>query len=167
MTRLKPRLRHAAETIRARELAATKSLRVPRRPAEEPSLPDDLTELDDAELMSLLALFTRWADYSGAQLAMAFVDERIADSVYDRAKALSTVRDWGGKEDRVNLAKARLELDDDVQECAQERHRTYAYRKLVESVHESHVRDAAVISRELTRRVDRDGPTRRNDRWNS
>lgn len=159
------RLKHAEETVRARARAASRSLSMPRRPSDEPELPDDPTDLDDSELMSLLVLLTRWADYSGAQLAMAAVDERTADTLYDKAKAVSMVRGYGGKEDRVTMAKARLEDDEDVQRFRQEQLDAYAYRKLVEARHEAFVRDAAVVSRELTRRVDRDAPQRRGDRW--
>lgn len=99
---------------------------------------------------------------------MAFVDERIAETVYERAKAFAVVREWGGgKEDRVVLAKARLEQDGDVSATRREHLEAYSYRKIVEAVHEAHVRDAAVVSRELTRRVDREAPSRRNDRWNA
>jgi hypothetical protein len=96
---------------------------------------------------------------------MAAVDERTADTLYDKAKAVSMVRGYGGKEDRVTMAKARLEDDADVQRFRQEQLDAYAYRKLVEARHEAFVRDAAVVSRELTRRVDRDAPQRRGERW--
>lgn len=105
---------------------------------------------------------------------MAFVDERITDAVYEKAKALSAVRTWGDDEQddgaavgKVARRQARHAQDPDVLRTRQQQLDAYAYRKLVESVHESHVRDAAVVSRELTRRVDREGPTRRNDRWNT
>ncbi len=110
-------------------------------------------------------LLTRWADYSGAQLAMAAVDERVAEALHDKAKAISVVRDWGGKDDRVNVAKARLETDEDVVTTRQALLDAYAYRKILEVRYEAYVRDAAVVSRELTRRVDREAPERRSHRW--
>lgn len=97
---------------------------------------------------------------------MAAIDERAAETLYDKAKAIAVVKGWtGGKEDRVTLAKARMEEDDDVVAYRQDLLDAYAYRKLLEARHEAFVRDAAVISRELTRRVDREAPERRGNRW--
>lgn len=127
-----------------------------------------MTDLDDSKLMSLLSSLTRWADYSGASLATAAVEEKVAESAYERAKAIAVVRDWGGgKADRVNIAKARQESDPDVAETKDEYMDAYAYRKLLEARHEAFVRDAAVVSRELTRRLEREAPVRRNDRYNA
>lgn len=99
---------------------------------------------------------------------MAAVDERVSDASYERAKAISVLRDWGGaKADRVNIAKARLEQDSDVTDAQESYFEAYAYRKMLDARHEAFVRDAAVVSRELTRRVDREGPTRRNDKYNA
>jgi hypothetical protein len=80
------------------------------------------------------------------------------------------VRTWGDDEDDSGVGKvarrqARQAQDPDVARTRQQQLDAYAYRKLLEARHEAFVRDAAVVSRELTRRVDRDGPTRRNDRW--
>lgn len=97
---------------------------------------------------------------------MAAIDEKAAEYAYETSKAISVVRGWSGtKDDRVALAKARMEEDDDVVDARQKYLDAYAYRKLLESRHEALVRDAAVVSRELTRRVDREAPQRRSDRW--
>ena len=163
---MRRRSRHSETTQRARERVEQQALSVPRRPVDEPELPDDVTELHDSALMELLVLFTRWADYSGARLAMAFADERTAEAAHDLAKAKASVRDWGGtKDDRVTVAKARTETDDEVVTTRQAVLDAYAYRKLTEAVFDAHVRDAAVVSRELTRRVDREAPECRGHRW--
>lgn len=166
MTRNTNRERHAAETVSARQRMGDLRLRMPSRPDAEPSLPDDLTDLGDPELMSLLTLLTRWADYSGAQLAMASVDERAADEYFEKRRAIAMVMNHGGgREDRVTVTKAAVDADEKVQEAKQLRLDAYAYRKLLEAKHEAFVRDAQVVSRELTRRVDREIPERRTNRW--
>lgn len=100
---------------------------------------------------------------------MAFVDERVADAVHEKAKALSAVRTWGDDDDegvgKVARRQARQASDPDVSRTRQEQLDAYAYRKLLEARHEAFVRDAAVVSRELTRRVDREAPERRTNRW--
>lgn len=97
---------------------------------------------------------------------MAAIDERAADTLFEKAKAIAVVKGWtGSKEDRVTLAKARMEEDEDYSEMRQQQLDAYAYRKLLEARHEAFVRDAAVVSRELTRRVDREAPQRRSERW--
>jgi hypothetical protein len=96
---------------------------------------------------------------------MAAVDERTADSAVERARAIALARNWAGDKDRVNIAKANAELDSELMKARARHDETYAYRKLLEAVHESFVRDAAVVSRELTRRVDKEPPARRSDRW--
>lgn len=102
---------------------------------------------------------------------MAFIDERVADAVHEKAKALSAVRAWDTGDDtgvgKVAARQARQAQDPEVAASRQSQLDAYAYRKLLEARHEAFVRDAAVVSRELTRRVDRDGPVRRNDRWNA
>lgn len=77
------------------------------------------------------------------------------------------IRDWGGtKDDRVAVAKASRVLDPDVAEQKQEVANRYAYRKLVAVLFTNIERDAALVSRELTRRTGSyEAKPRRESRW--
>lgn len=105
--------------------------------------------------------FTRWADYSGGQLALADVDEKFATAYIDRLKAMGLVA--GGSE-KVTTARAASSLEPEFVEAQQTQLEAYARRKLLTARHEAFERDAAVISRELTRRVERDPSVRRTNR---
>lgn len=110
--------------------------------------------------------FTRWADYSGGQLAVADVDERFADAYIDKLKAMGLVETYDAepKKGGVTRARAAKTLDPVYDEAVQEKLNAYARRKLLAARHEAFERDAAVVSRELTRRVERDPSVRRTAR---
>lgn len=144
-------------------------LPLPRRPRTDlPELHGDLTDLEDSDLIDLLVKFTRWADYSGGQLAVADVDERYADAYLDKLKAMGLVQTYdvedGPKKGGVTRARAEKNLDPVYQDAVQTKLNAYARRKLLAARHEAFERDAAVVSRELTRRVERDPSQRRTSR---
>jgi hypothetical protein len=117
--------------------------------------------------MDLLVMFTRWADYSGGQLAVADVDERYADAYVDQLKARGLVETYeadGPKKGGVTAARAGKQLDPVYQEAVQDKLNAYARRKLLAARHEAFERDAAVVSRELSRRIERDPSARRTAR---
>lgn len=170
--------RRQAEKLKASLLVAAelekKSLPLPKKPRDEvPELHRDLTDLEDGALMDQLVVFTRWADYSGGQLAVADVDERFADAYVDQLKARHLVETYDlGDEDTpkskrpgVTVARAGKSLDPIYQEAMQEKLNAYARRKLLAARHEAFERDAAVVSRELSRRIERDPSARRTARF--
>jgi hypothetical protein len=123
--------------------------------------------------MDQLVLLTRWADYSGGQLAVADVDEAFAKSYVDQLKAQGLVESWQSGEDTdepkgkrpgVTVARAGKTLDPIYQTAVQEQLNAYARRKLLSARHEAFERDAAVVSRELTRRLERSPSERRTAR---
>ena len=131
-----------------------------------PALPPDLTDVDDRDLMELLVALTGWADYSGGLLSMAEVDEAAASAVRDKADAVSFVRHWtGGPGDRVNATKAQRSVDEEVLAARQQVLECYARRKLLAATFAAAERNAAVVSRELTRRTSRDPTHRRAERF--
>ena len=124
---------------------------------EIPDLPTDITELDDDSLMELFVILTGWSDHISAQVAVAMVDEREAQRDVDVAEAQAMVRHWkGGSGDRVAIVKAQIAADPDVIELHDHLEERYAYRKLVEVLANNIDRDAALVSRELTRRTSGD-----------
>lgn len=108
--------------------------------------------------------FTRWADYSGGQLAVADVDEAFAVEYIDKLKAMGLVQTYGEK-GGVTRARAEKRLDPVYEEAMQEKLNAYARRKLIAARHEAFERDAAQVSRELTRRTEREPSVRRTARY--
>jgi hypothetical protein len=105
---------------------------------------------------------------------MAIVDEEVANELLSRAKSLALLRYMPTsealkkREDTMTRVRAEVEANDpDVANFSQQRLNAYAFRKLLEPRYEAYVRGQAVVSRELTRRVDREGPSRRDRRWNT
>lgn len=158
----------AEEGARAKAELLKKQLVLPPKPRYElPKLPLSLAEITDDELMKLFVALTRWTDYLAGALAEAEVDERSVESVLQRAEATVLLRSWtGDKDDRITISKAQRDLDPDVVEWRQKLDVAHAVKKLTAVLFTSAERDAAVASRELTRRVGRrDSNERRADRW--
>ena len=164
------------ESLQVEAEMARQSLPIPRRPrTETPELRGDLTDLEDSALMDLLVLFTRWADFSGGQLAVADVDERFASAYVDQLKAIGLIESWGGEEEvgprggvrkrTVTEMRAAKQSEPMYREAIQAKLNAYARRKMLTAVHEAFERDAAVVSRELTRRLERSPSERRTARY--
>jgi len=145
----------------------SQGMRLPARPGYDlPRLPLKLSELGDDQVMQLLVQFTRYQDYISGQLVADEIDELAADHMLEVAKARHLVKGWGGKAmDTVTVAKASALLDPDVQQLIDHHATLKAHRKLLAVLSESMARDAAVVSREITRRTSRDHTERRADRF--
>ncbi|WP_159073492.1 hypothetical protein [Streptomyces sp. RTd22] len=115
--------------------------------------------------MELFVELTRWEEYAGTQLAAAAIDEKDAESALERCKALAAVK--AKNEKSVTAQKAAAASDDDVLEVDAEYREAYAVRKLTEAIHKGAERKAAVVSRELTRRVGRNDRESRATRWSA
>lgn len=117
-------------------------------------LPHDITTLSSEQLGEKFTLLTAWADYSASQLAIAIIEERAAQKRLDflENKLLVSKMGTAVKGERITLVKAQIAIDQDIQDLSQDYEEKYAYRKLVEMVHNNYERDIALVSRELTRR---------------
>jgi len=119
-----------------------------------PSLPRDITELDDEGLMDLFVHFTQWNDHLAGALAVSIINEREAQRAVDQYEASGMLKGWtGGKNDRVALAKATIAATDEMQDLVHDLDIKYAFRKLLETRTLNVERDSNVVSRELTRRT--------------
>jgi len=148
----------------ARSRLENQGFYLPDIPNEDPSLPVDVSDLDSPTLMSMFSLFTAWCDYASAQVGLAVVMEREAERLLEHAEAESW-RDMG-KGASVTASKALVVLSDDVQDARVALDECYAYRRLVTDLSARYERDAAVLSRELTRRTSENGPKQsRRERW--
>lgn len=141
---------------------------MPARPAFEiPKLPIKLSDYTDDRLMQLFVALTRWTDHLAGRVAEAEVDERAAEAVLNKAQSLVLLSNWSGAAgDRVTLAKAQRDVDPEVEKRQGLYDTAHAYRKMLSVLFASTERDAAVVSRELTRRVGRrEDHDRRTSRW--
>ena len=130
-----------------------------------PSLPRDITELDDEGLMDLFVQLTQWNDHlSGAQ-AIAIINERDAQRALDNAEAAALMKNWtGAKGDRITLIKAQIAATKEIQDLSHDLDIKYAFRKLIETKTINVERDTQVVSRELTRRTSDGGGLRSRQR---
>ena len=154
---------------RAQEQLKRERFSLPRRPGyDTPRLPRDITEVDDPALMALLVSFTRYEDHVAGKLALAEINDRAVVNQLELAKAHLLAASWTGKTtERVNVSKAKAVTDDEVQRLTEELDGCRAHRKLLSILVTSFNRDAAVVSRELTRRTAGATPEKRASRFGS
>lgn len=141
-------------------IRTTSGLYLPDKPTGGmPVLPVDITVLGDEELMILYTDFIAWADYAAAQLAVAAAEEREAARRHDLKKAKELA---AAKSGTVTAARAAAETE--AAEDGYEASERYAYRKVLESISVNLERDAALLSRELSRRLGDNKPSGRSRR---
>jgi hypothetical protein len=155
-------LRMAAASLEAKAKLDRQRIGVPTRPAvDEPELPDDPTDLTDSELMRLFTRTTKWSEFLGTQLAVAEVDERCAEAILDKAKVLS------GLDFRTTKGRESVRVDHEYWTLQDEYLEANAYRKLIKVKFDNAERNSAMLSRELTRRVNRDSREGRVERYSA
>jgi hypothetical protein len=148
-----------------------KELPLPTEPTYEiPKLPLRLADLSDDELMRLFVALTRWTDYFSVAMAVSEIDMTFAKTVLDKAEAIAMLKAFQAvtpKSDRsTTIAKAEAMSDPEVEHWQEAYDTAYAKKKLTVVYYEAAERDAAVASRELTRRVGkRENNERRTARW--
>lgn len=163
--KMDPKIEKIRSQERAKARIEREQLQLPDRPREErvPELEEDLADLSDADLMDELAIHTRWANYLNTQVALAEITEMSAERILNQVRNRARARSSGGS---VTEHKAKADLDEDVLEAAEEFENAKSYRKLLTSLYENTSSNASAVSRELTRRVGREGPERRDRKWN-
>lgn len=125
-----------------------------RPDGEIPILPTDITDLPDEAITNLMAELTAWSDYAWAQVACSKVDEEEQQRALTKAEGEALLRNWrGGNDARVAVAKAQIATDETVLGLREKVGEISAYRSLVETLAQRLERDAALVSRELTRRT--------------
>lgn len=144
-----------------RKLREKTGLYLPDKPLGEiPTLPTDITLLSDEDLMILFTDFTAWADYASSQLSVAAAEEKEFIRLHELRKARQVAESGKGS---VTAARAAAEAEAATDGFkASER---YSYRKIIESISTNLERDAALVSRELSRRLGDKAPTRTRRMW--
>lgn len=138
----------------------------PAPDSQPPTLQTDIDDLTDKQLMDLFVRFTRWTDYFQNQLAIEEIYEHHAEMEIRRLEGLYLTRNRPEKaSEAVTWVRASMETDPEIRHYRDALKLYYARRKLKQMLFESSERDAAVVSRELTRRTDVKNPGyRRADR---
>lgn len=153
-------LQMAHASLEAKRKLDLQRIFMPTRPANEfPDLPEDPTELFDSDLMRLFVRLTKWAEYLSAQLAVAEVDERYAEAGVERVRAVK------GFDFRKPDVKTKAYTDEDFLAAQESFEAAHAYRKLVNVAYTNAERNSSLLSRELTRRVNRTEGEGRVGRW--
>jgi len=131
---------------------------------EIPDLPRDLTELDDRRLMTLFSEYVSWQNFAATKFSESEIEENRAEAAlrYVEASAMVAAPPAKGS---VTAAKAQSAMTQPVQDARDRVLDAYALRKMTQVVYTNCERCVNLISRELTRRVGRDGPERRSNRW--
>lgn len=116
--------------------------------------------------MSLFVRFTRWADFFFGKTALADIEERAAEADVKRLENLFLLSHRPNKPQSGELSMIKSEMDSDPEiVAAREALRiSYNRRKLFSIMAEHQERDAAVCSRELSRRIGASDINRRADR---
>jgi hypothetical protein len=141
-------------------------INVPNKPDYTiPSLPVDLTEVGDEDLMVLYGKLTAYADFITVQVSCAQIDERAMERRLANMEATKMLGSSGKSENRVTFARAQVATDPEVLTAKTDIEEIHAYRKLVEALANNIERDAALVSRELTRRTST--VNRRSARWSA
>ena len=120
---------------------------------EVPTLPHDVTELGDEELMLLYSKFTQYYDLLCTQVACAQIDERDAEKRIAMEEAKAMLATPSTKAERVAILKAQATVDPEIVKLTEAHMALYNYRKLVEMMAGNAERDTQLLSRELTRRT--------------
>lgn len=131
----------------------------PMNAGDQPKLPEDLSDLDDEMLMNEYALFTAWADYANAQVGLAIIAEREAERHLEYLTGLF----WSDqpRTKPVTTIKAEAAQEPGIVDATEALDRATAYRRVVSSLAAFYERDAAVLSRELSRRIQPDRMSKR------
>lgn len=121
-----------------------------------------LDDQDDQKLMDLFRMYTAWSSYASTNLAIGVIAERQALARLKKHEAFALIEAWGDGTNaagtgrnatkKVTVERARKYTSIDVQELNQEVLNTYAYRKMMETLHGNIQGELFAVSRELTRR---------------
>lgn len=129
-----------------------------------PMFPEDVTLLDDQELMSLAAKYMENYNFVSTQVAIAAVAEMEAEDAYDYIHSKALLNTSTGKStEKAVMLKAAVMLDEEVTTLRNRKMHAYAYRKMLETTQSSLERYYYLASRELTRRTH--GDKMKNNRF--
>jgi len=133
-----------------------------------PDFPEDITLVDDQDLMVMASKYMENYNMMRTQTACAQVAELEAENDYDLTEARALLATSTGKStEKAGLLKAAVLAQTDIQDKLKIKNYTYAYRKLMETTQDNMERYYSLVSRELTRRTSGDRDRMRGSRYNA
>lgn len=124
---------------------------------DTPAFPNDVTLLDDQDLMVLASQYMENYNMVRTQVSCAQIAELEAENHYDYLEATIMLGKSTGKTtEKAGLLKAAVLVDEDIQEQLKVKNYAYAYRKMLETLQDNLERYYNLASRELTRRTSSD-----------
>jgi len=121
---------------------------------EMPDFPEDITAIDEQQLMVMASKYMENLNFIRTQVACATLAEAEADSEYDMTVAKGLLGKTTGKStEKSVMLKASVVTEPEVIELSKAKGFAYAYRKLLETHLENLERYYSLTSRELTRRT--------------
>jgi len=121
--------------------------------------------LGDDDLMRMFTEYVAWQNFAATQFADAEVTEERAEAHVKRVQAMAMINASPTK-GTVTVAKAGNLLTPEVERALQAALDAYATRKMTQVILGNCERCAALVSRELSRRIGGSGVERRQQRWN-
>ena len=122
-----------------------------------PNFPDDVTLMDDQDLMVLASKYMENYNMVRTQVSCAQIAELEAENDYDFTEAMALLNTSTGKTtEKAGLLKAAVLVREDIQAKLKIKNYAYAYRKLLETTQDNLERYYNLASRELTRRTSTD-----------
>ena len=129
-----------------------------------PLIPRDITIVSDERLMQLFSEYVQWQNYAATEFAQYEVAEEQAEANVRRIEAEGFVLNVGGSS-KVTETRAAINNTTQMQTARDRVLDAYAKRKMTQVIYTNCERVAALLSRELTRRVGREPIERRAARW--
>jgi hypothetical protein len=106
--------------------------------------------------MEIFALYVAWNNFLDVRRVGAEIEEANAETDLKLLEAVSIASGWEGpKESRVTILRAERDMDPEVQAARSRFDQAKAQRKMLTVLCSNMERGAALLSRELTRRVGR------------
>jgi hypothetical protein len=131
-----------------------------------PNFPDDVTLMDDQDLMVLASKYMENYNMVRTQVSCAQIAELEAENDYDFTEAMALLNTSTGKTtEKAGLLKAAVLVQEDIQAKLKIKNYAYAYRKLLETTQDNLERYYNLASRELTRRTSTDRDRMRNNKF--
>lgn len=116
--------------------------------------------------MELFAHYVAWNNYIDVRRVAAEIEEANAETELKVLEATAIVDNWGGtKDDRVTVTRAARDMDPEVRTAREKHDQAKARRKVLGVLANNMERGAALLSRELTRRVGRSPVEGRAGSW--
>jgi hypothetical protein len=131
-----------------------------------PEIPDDLTAIDDKELMQLFSREVAWCNFFAARLSEAQVVEKYAEADLKIAELHGFIAAESKGKQSVTAQRAQRDMEPEVEAARLKALEAWAQRKAFEMAFESRERCSQLYSRELTRRTGGLATERRDRRWN-